>query len=204
MKIRINLPRAFTLVELLVVIAIMMVVLGITAAGVSSFNRSYDYTKSISQISSYLEIARAESMSKNMWTWVGLKETNESGTPVLLLAAVGSKNGTDDRLGTNNLFAVAKPIRLPNVGLQKITQSVASILDGTSYAFTWNVGGTSVDFTDTVIAISPQGEILTKNGNLPPWIEVGVIQMHGNQPNPAQKCSILVSGVSGQILVVRP
>lgn len=203
MKARLHVPRAFTLIELLVVMAIMMVLLGVAATGIGSFNRSYDYTKSISQITSYLEVARAESMSKNMWTWVGLKEIVENGNPVLLLTAVGSKNGADDR-STANLFSVARPIRLPNVGLQKLTPTVANILDGTDYTFSWNVGGSSVSFSENVIAISPQGEILTKNGNLPPWIEVGVMQMRGNQPNAAQQCSILVSGVSGQILVVRP
>lgn len=198
-----HLPRAFTLIELLVVMGVMMVLLGLAATGIGSFNRSYDYTKSISQITSYLEVARAESMAKNMWTWVGLDETVENGTPVLLLTAVGSKNGTDDRSAAN-LFSVARPVRLPNVALQKLTPTVANILDGTDYTFSWNVAGSPVNFSETVIAITPQGEILTKNGNLPPWIEVGVMQMRGNQPNPAQQCSILISGVSGQILVVRP
>lgn len=195
--------RAFSLVELLVVGAIIAVLLGLAAAGISGFTRNYDYTKSISQITSYLEIARAESMSKNMWTWVGMKQTTQGSTPVLLLLAVGSKSGAADRTPAN-LYQVAKVARFPNVDLRKLDSSLPNILDGSDFPFSWNISGDTVSFSEAVFAISPQGEVFIKEDNISPWVEVGVAQTRNGETNPSQTCSILVSGVSGQIIVSRP
>jgi prepilin-type N-terminal cleavage/methylation domain-containing protein len=99
---------AFTLIEMLVVMGIMALLMVLVAPAFTSLKSAGDVTGAAYTIKGVLETARTYAKANNTYTWVGFYEENTTAsTPTnsmppypgkgrVILAIVGSKNGTTD------------------------------------------------------------------------------------------------------------
>lgn len=197
----------FSLIELLVVVALVALLAVLAVPAFISVAQGTGMRRAVSSLSDSIEMARSEAMAKSTWVWLGLADTtldNQGRTPQVTIAMVASKDGTTNS-AANNILQVIKPIKVENVkilsALSKWASNSTVPLKGSAYGFSVTIGGAAQSFSDTVLAFSPQGEVLLDAGRVYPWIEVGVREVRGNSDIHDKEASVRVSGVSGQVLV---
>ena len=108
--------RAFTLVELLVVIGLIVVLMALMGPAMNAIKGANDVTKTVYDLASTLEQARAYAIANHTYAWVGIGEfdasKNASATPQVpgdgrvVIAVVASRDGTRGYDATNNNLAV--------------------------------------------------------------------------------------------------
>lgn len=197
---------AFSLIELLVVIALVALLMALAVPAFVSIAQGQGMKRAVNYASDVLELARTEAMAKSTWVWVGVSDTtgdNIAKAPEITIATVASKDGTTNT-SANNLIQLAKPIRIENVTiLSAPTQwaSNARTLAGGKFSFSTPVAGKTKSFGDTVIGISPQGEVVLDPAIISPWIELGLSEKRGSTTITNKTASIRISGISGQVVV---
>ncbi len=197
----------FSLVELLVVIAVIAVLVGLAVPALVSLTQGSGMRRAITSVSDSLELARTEAMAQSTWVWVGVADTtkaNAASTPELAITTVISRDGTRDTTSAN-LLPLTRPVRVENVKLLPArtdgTPVGTRVLEGSPFVFAAPVDGQSVSFTGTIIAFSPQGEALLDPAATSAWIEIPLREMRGTTEVVDKTASILVSGLSGQVVV---
>jgi len=168
-------PReAFSLIELLTVMGIMSLLLVATLPSLSRLS-SASFSNSLVQISSTLDYARAEAMSRNTYVWVGLKNIVTNGTSTVRISMVRSQDGGTN-LSSSNLCSAGKSLSLENVMLvgigdlnsdlrRKISDDTGAgtMVDmsnpGTSQTFTEPPSANQQTYTSFIL-FTPQGEAL--------------------------------------------
>lgn len=200
--------RAMSLLELLVVICLIAMLMALTVPALVNIAQGQGMKRAVTDISGILESARAEAMAASTWVWVGLADTtatNAVKNRELTVAVVSSRDGSS-RLDAANLSRKTRPARFENVILLPdrtawaTNPSVAPLKNG-DYQFTCTIAGQSKTFSGSVLAFSPRGEAVLQSNAVSPWIEVGLRESRGGVEKPERTGSILVSGVSGQVIV---
>lgn len=191
-----------SLVELIVVMGAIVVLVALGAPALMELARGQGMKRAVSEVGGLLEQARIEAMATSTWTWVGLAQRDPDAPPELLAVLIASKDGTNN-MDADNLRIISRPVRIENVRvLSELTEwagETGSVpLTGSSFSFSETVAGESVSFTDTVVGFSPRGEATLSNNTVPPWIEIGLVEMRGAVEIPDRTASIRVSGFSGQ------
>jgi type II secretion system protein H len=200
--------RGFSLVELLVVIAIVGVLTSISVPMISSLNQAGNVTKTVYDLASTMENARAAAMANNTYVWVGVKGDDRDNR--LQVTAVMGKTGQSDDLGNAaNYVVLAKPQVYENITLQKSLNvpgkesGAASILEADVGEFTQTVLGKSVTF-EQVVQFSPGGQVTIVANKPSRWIEIGLQPARANAKTQKNIAALQISGLTGQVRVFRP
>jgi prepilin-type N-terminal cleavage/methylation domain-containing protein len=139
-----NSCRGFSLIELLIVLSLMALLTALSAPAVFSLSSSGRTNQAITSLAGALEIARQYAVAQNTYTWVAFSETTDaSGQKLLVVAIVGSQDGTDPAAGSNSwsqynygpvpgpgLALVNKVITFPQVELQDAASFSSSQIPG--------------------------------------------------------------------------
>lgn len=216
----------FSLVELLVVIAIVGILGVVSGPMISSIGGGRNSERMGGEILTCLELARSEAMAKNTFVWVGFTNSLDSGSRVLRVAVVASKDGTTNA-SSSNLFPIVKPLTLRDGRISDDSQAqsrgakIRALVDGMSG------GGTPVNplsartgdkagigalqmgantYSDT-ITFTPQGEVLlsgapTSRSVLDSFLVLYLQRMHG-EAETEDFSAILVNGASGGAQLIR-
>lgn len=201
-KFRANSALAFSLVELLTVIALMAILVGLVvpALGVGEGRK---FTSAVSDVATVLEQARSSAMAMNTYVWVGIQTGQDSGTSGVALTAVASMSGEADTSKANLRTILPPKVRTgvaidsnPSVATNTVNLGGGNL----SFAQTWR--GTDVTF-DPAIQFSPRGEVTVVGGAQARWIQFALIAAKGDHLMTNNKATILVSGVTGKVLVNR-
>jgi prepilin-type N-terminal cleavage/methylation domain-containing protein len=216
-------PRhAFTLVEMLVVIGVISILLIAVVPAFNSINAARGVTRAMNQVSSALELARAEAMATRSYVYVGfVNTTNSDGNAELRCGAVISIDGSSDTTAAN-LRPVSKLLKLPSILMTNYTNLPASVKAATDvsiqtdsdYVISFPVTAYLKDkFNDSAfdscptVQISPQGEILH---SLNPAVffrtttSVGLVPTHGTVPGTTDGAIVSYYGGTGQLRLTRP
>lgn len=198
--------RAFSLVELLVVVTLIAILSLLAVPAFISISRGSGMKQAINGVSDALEMARTDAMASSTWIWVGLADgtaDNPSRTPQIVIARVGSRDGTTNT-DTTNLTQLAPPLKIANVAvLQSPTSwgTNVTVAKNSAFQFAIRVAGQTKIFSNNVIGFSPQGEAVLNATTVSPWLEVGLQEMRGSTPVTNKTASVQIAGVSGQVVV---
>ena len=194
--------RAFSLIELLTVIALMGILIGmvIPALGVGDGKK---FTAAVNDVATVLEQARTSAMAMNTYVWVGIQPGQDSGTTGVALTAVASLSGDADTSKSN--LRTILPLRVrTGVAIDKNPAAAANAVNlaGGNLSFTQSWRGADVTF-DPALQFSPRGEVTVVDGTQSRWIQVALVAAKGDHQIANNKAAILVSGVTGQVIVNR-
>jgi len=144
----------FSLIELLVVVAIIGLLAAFTVPAFSSIGQARGVTEAAFQISSAIELARSEAVSRQTFVWLGIQPQTNSGNLDLRVGIVYSKDGTTNTAAAN-LQPLSRPLIIQRVGLSE---------NATLGAATFSIG--QVAFQNS-LTFTPLGEVMTKAAPLP-------------------------------------
>lgn len=170
----------FSLIEIISVISVAIVITALTVPAVNNILRGQAMTSATTGVSSMIDMARTEAMSKNTYVWLGFRNSKGSGnTMELWVTAVRSLDGTSllSTAGTN-IRSLTKVQKFANIGIapyaslsQPVQQMLATakedpgsgsvdIASTTSNpGFEIPVGGANVTFNNILI-FTPQGQLI--------------------------------------------
>ncbi|GAT35332.1 hypothetical protein TSACC_3397 [Terrimicrobium sacchariphilum] len=196
---------AFSVVELLTVVSLISVLTVMVTPAVSSIMGATGTTRAVNDVSTVMEHARQSAMKLSTWVWVGVADVTafNNGSPQICVVELASKDGSSD-LSADNLMPLRRNLNVQGVRFSSEPDPNATVIGDSTPASTldWPVvttsGRRSVDFAKYVIGFSPKGEALLGGDVSPAWIKVPFVA-HNNS---SDLKSVLVSGPSGQVVVV--
>lgn len=196
---------AFSVVELLTVISLISVLTVMVTPAVSSIMGATGTTRAVNDVSSVMEHARQSAMKLSTWVWVGVADVtaDNNGSPQICIVELASKDGSSDA-SPANLMPLRRNMNVQGVKFPTAKDPDAATIgdDSPVSSLDWQVvttsGRRSVDFKDRVIAFSPKGEATLDGDVSPAWIKVPFVSYN----NSSDLKSVLVSGPSGQVVVV--
>lgn len=155
-------------------------------------------------------------MANNTFVYVGFAERdqmneNVSGQGQIVMAAMGSKNGSRT-FDAANLSALTRLRKLPSVRLEEslpnsgamtrpVAQSRCQIAnDGFSAQDSFTLSG--VTFTK-ILQFDPRGmaSVQSRSTTVPQWMEIGLVAANGSSTDSA---AVLLDGVTGVAKIYRP
>lgn len=196
---------AFSVVELLTVISLISVLTVIATPAVSSILGASGTTRAVNDVSSVMEHARQSAMKLSTWVWVGVADVtaDNNGSPQICIVELASKDGSSDA-SPANLMPLRRNVNVQGVKFSQAADPSATIIGSARpvSSLKWTVTTTSgrqdIDFADKAIGFSPKGEAMLDGDVAPAWIKVPFVASN----NSADSKSVLVSGPSGQVVVV--
>ena len=154
--------RAFTLIELLVVIAIIIVLASVGVTAFNSIGQARGVTEAANQVSSAVELARSEAVSRQTYVWLSLMNQTNSGSSDLRIGLVYSLDGTTNTNSTN--FApIAKPRLIQSVTLAGLAGSAGG-KGGVGFVSALNPGSNFV--TTSLIDLSKSNGVTYSIGRV--------------------------------------
>ena len=207
---------AFSLIELLVVMAILGLLVTFSVVGFQSIGTSRGVSQAAADVAGLLEYARNEAVTRRSYVWVGLKETNISGSLEVQMAAAYSIDGTTNT-GTN-LTPLSRIMKVGNTGLMSYSGLRAETRDllGSSIGvqdFSTNTRGVTFkvganEFKNT-ITFTPRGEALLKGvpvsfDGFDPMIGIGLMPARGSvKADTSKDAAVVLDGSTGMARVLR-
>lgn len=217
------LRRGFSLIELLSVIAILGLLASLAKIGLSSLANTQGVGRTMSEMSSLFEFAKAEAMTKNTYVWIVFVTTQNEGRNQLQVCAAASKSGLPDSSPTN-LEQITKVLKFSDLNfvtqssvqaslqqqLADIDQQIVSVATtGFEINFPVQENGTPKSFGGVAIAFTPQGEVMasepTANSAYDPVMEMSFQQTKGLVvPVDRQEGILLLWGGNAKARIFRP
>ncbi len=196
---------AFSVVELLTVISLISVLTVMVTPAVSSIMGATGTTRAVNDVSTVMEHARQSAMKLSTWVWVGVADVTSynNGSPEICVVELASKDGSSDA-SASNLMPLRRNLSVQGVKFSTATDPNAATIGDSSpvSSLNWQVtttsGRRSVDFKKYVVGFSPKGEATLDGDVAPAWIKVPFVAYN----NSSDLKSVLVSGPSGQVVVV--
>lgn len=196
---------AFSIVELLTVISLISVLTVMVTPAVTSIMGATGTTRAVNDVSSVMEHARQSAMKLSTWVWVGVADVTayNNGSPQVCVVELASRDGSSD-FSSANLMPLRRNVNVQGVKFSSAPDPNATIIGDSSSVsgLTWPVTTTSgrmdIDFSDRVIGFSPKGEAMLAGDVAPAWIKIPFVSYN----NSSDLKSVLVSGPSGQVVVV--
>lgn len=197
---------AFSLVELLVVVAVIALIATFSIPAFQSIGQSRGVGDAAASVAAAVELARTEAVARQTFVWLGLQNTNKSGSQDLQVGIVYSKDGSSTNTATNNLQPVVRAQLIQRAGLvDASTLDVGTAVSETSLHA--NTAGVSFDvgpakFTGTSITFTPDGEaMLVKSpaatDGFDPAIAIGLRAFRGTAAMTNHDVVVLVDGSVG-------
>ncbi len=212
---------AFSLLELLVVVAIIGMVSVFAVMGFRDMATSHGVGAAAADVSSILELARNEAVTRQTYVWAVFREAASNGISETQMALAGSKDGSSDASGTN-LVPLSRVVRAKNVGLVRFAelQETTRNLAGTNAALVGEVLGNSngitytnlpgAAFAGTSVTFTPRGEALLLGSpgvadGFDPLIGLGIVSLRGGrkETNGRDEVGVVVEGASGMTRQLR-
>lgn len=213
---------AFTLVELLTVMTMIALAAVAVVPAVQGIAGSGKVNQAIYDLAGTLEQARSYAMANNTYVFVGITERNgldpaQSGTGNVLVAVMGSRNGTRSFGASNaNLAQLSKVRRFGNVHLEKDLPATGALSRPTvqekcriasdSFAAqnSFTAGGQT--FTK-IIQFDPSGMagVPSTLATVPERMEIGLVEAKGDMVAGKENCAVVIlDGVTGSAKIYRP
>ena len=208
--------KGFSLVEILVVMAVIVVISLVAVPFLRSVGDSRVVTQDLYDAASLVEFARSEAVARQTYVWVGFQGEMSVGRPVLLGAAVYSRDGSSDG-SPENLASLTKVYALSGIVLSKWgdlkAATRATVPDAAPRSVAENPSSISFragrnDFKNT-LTFTPRGEAMLAGApdvNTPydAQIDVSFRQAQGAQVRAdADDGALLIDGGTGTVRKVR-
>lgn len=202
--------RAFTLVELLAVIAVMVLLISLTSPLVGSLRSANAMSRSVLEVSTFMEQAQVYAMANKTYVWVGFYE--DTAKPSVTIVAVAGVTGAVSDIATAATCRLLnKSQEHYNLRLSKVANlsglpgmpSADDIADSGVPEFQQKVGAVTRTFVK-VIQFSPQGGARVKPTTISRWIQIGLQPMNGSTPNVKNIAALQIAGLTGQVRIFRP
>ena len=150
----------FSLIEILVVVAIIALVSGFAVTSISSMGQARGVSEAAFQVAAAVELARAEAIARNSFTWLAIDESTASGSRDLVLGLMASKDGS---LSTDptNLQPIGRAQVIRQVGITTANELPSGATNLSSHSggpTTFRIGQTTFPSGRTLL-FSPSGEI---------------------------------------------
>jgi prepilin-type N-terminal cleavage/methylation domain-containing protein len=209
--------QGFSLLELLVAITIIGVLAGFTLPAFNAIGAAQGVTQGIYDVSSLLELARKEAMTRQTYVWVGFQSADVNGGKELWMAAASSRDGTDNT-AQGNLIPLTRIVKIKNVALSPWSDlksdtrrlyeggSPASIAENSS-GVSFSIG--PVKFADRTVTFTPSGQAMLTgspglDGGYDPLMEISFRQLRsGTVSASADDASIFLNGSTGTTRILR-
>ena len=182
---------AFSLIELLVVMAILGILASVVLPGLSGMMTSRGVTQAANEVSSMLELARSEAISRQTYVWAGIQQVTNDGALGIRLGVVSSMDGTTNT-ASNNLQPLTRALLVQRVQLTNYSglKSAALWTTAPTRDLSTNVAGISqfaigsTTFNNRTITFTPGGEAMlmaspADTNGFDPYIAVGLIPSVG-------------------------
>lgn len=198
----------FSLIELLVVISIVALLAGLSITTFNAIGQARGVTEAASQVSSAVELARSEAVSRQTYVWLSLKPETNSGSSDLRIGLVYSLDGTANTNATN-FTPLGKPRLIERVTLSPTT---ASFKAGPGFTATpapadLAAGGNGVGFMigkvsfngARTVTFTPLGEATTNPAatGFDPRIAIGLRQTRGTAVATNNDIAVVIDGSVG-------
>lgn len=206
----------FSLIELLAVIAIILVMGTFAVVGFQNVVSSAGTAQAVADLNGLLEFARSEAVTRQTYTWVGVKETNVGGSLELQMTVAYSMDGTTN--GGSNIRPLSRVMKARNTGLvayaslKQETRDIAGSNSSTKEFMTSTQGATvkvgNAVFTNT-ITFSSRGEAMLKGApdifdGFDRWIGLGIVPTRGLDKTSAKEdAGIVLDGSTGMSRILR-
>ena len=198
----------FSLIELLVVISIVALLAGLSVTTFNAIGQARGVAEAANQVSSAVELARSEAVSRQTYVWLSLKPETNSGSSDLRIGLVYSLDGTPNTSSTN--FApLGKPRLIERATLSTTTASFnagpgftatpapADLAAGNGVSFT--IGRVAFNGAPSV-TFTPLGEATTDpaaSAGFNPRIAIGLRQTRGTAVASNNDIAVVIDGSVG-------
>lgn len=197
--------RAFSLLELLAVVAILSLLLAMAGPAINSFATFGATNRSVADLTSLIEQARAVAMAKNTYTWLGLVPSSGAGkegvTAQLLLSPDGTGTGANAVPLTKKILLnqVKLDDAVPSLGSESSRPTASQMLPSNGG---WLIFSPTGDVQASTAANSSLDTLpsFVAGAAISRWIEIGLNSYTARQGN---ETALQVSGLSGKMMVYR-
>lgn len=205
--------RAFSLIELLVVLNIITYLVWFTAPAFLSIFTAQGVSAAAYDISSAIEQARNEAVSRRTYVWLGIQEEVRDGALGLRIAAVRSKDGQANTKDSN-LIPIGKPLLVNRIGLTNtaLASSPASgngavDLSDALGGIRFRVGAVFLEQGRT-ITFMPKGEVTTNPVPSPasgfdPMMFLSLCKTSGTNLASGNEVTLIIDGSVGTPTIYR-
>jgi len=205
--------EGFSLIELLIVLNILVYFFWMVAPMLSSILTGQGVSEAAFELSSAVERARNEAVTRKTYVWLGIQEEVQEGNLGLRIGTVCSKDGTANT-NAANMMPLGASVLIAKVGLVGIgsanavapTASAVDLLDftgGTKFQIGKNsfVQGRTVTFM-------PLGEAATNSvpttaSGFNPLLMLALRQTHGTNLFPGNDVILAIDGSVGTPVLYR-
>jgi type II secretory pathway pseudopilin PulG len=199
--------EGFSLIELLIVLNILIYFFWMVAPMLSSILTGQGVSEAAFELSSAVERARNEAVTRKTYVWLGIQEEVQEGNLGLRIGTVCSKDGTANT-NAANLMPLGATVLIPKVGLVGIgsatavapTASAVDLLDftgGTKFQIGKNsfVQGRTVTFMP--LGEAATNAVPTAASGFNPLLMLVLRQTHGTNLFPGNDVILAIDGSVG-------
>ena len=203
----------FSLIELLVVINIAAYLLWLTVPMVFSITSASRVSEAANGISSAVERARSEAVTRRTYVWLALQEENNDQLRGIRVGMVASGDGTTNT-NSANLIPLAASQLLKGVGFDNAAVSILGIpgtnpvlVSDCSSGLNFSVGKRSF-VQGRSMTFMPQGEVSTNaapslSDGFDPLLVIPIREAHGTNLFTGNDAAVVVDGSVGNPIIYR-